>query len=230
MREKKKQLLSWYEIALLQALLGLFLGEEKVHSSTAGFRISRVFQGRLKLLISHVPLLSETMCFYSADYMLIAKVGKGGGEGVSHVQPTLCCKHVCMKKKTALLNAERPKRAGKVLSALSDLYRSWVPDEDLGMSIGVLICWDLEVSHQHLHSFPTESQRGHARHPPACLTFQLAANNTKGKSPARLAGDDPSMNGAEQQLNKTEQIESVLSPVHRVKHAKFGLHRNTGER
>lgn len=81
-----------------------------------------------------------------------------------HVQPTLCCKHVCVKK-TALLNAERPKRAGKVLSALSDLYRSWVPDEDLGMSIGVLICWDLEVSHQHLHSFPTESQRGHVCHP-----------------------------------------------------------------
>lgn len=196
----------------MQALFGLFLGEEKVHSSTAGLRISRVFQGRLKLLISHVPLLSETMCFYSADYMLIAKVVRGGG-GCAMCSPPFVANMYAWKKTSSSECRKAKASWKKCLSALSDLYRSWVPDEDLGMSIGVLICWDLEVSHQHLHSFPTESQRGSRVSSPACLTCQLAANNTKAKkSPARLAGDDPSMNGAEQQLSKIEQIESVLSP------------------
>lgn len=44
-------------------------------------------------------------------------------------------------------------------------YRSWVPDKDLGASIGELVCWDLEVGHQHLHSFPMGSQKGQMGHP-----------------------------------------------------------------
>lgn len=79
---------------LLQALFGLFLGGEKVHSNTAGFSIWRVFEGRLKLLISHVTLLSETMCLQSADCMLIAEVGRGE----RHVQPTLGYAHFSVRK------------------------------------------------------------------------------------------------------------------------------------
>lgn len=68
-------------------------------------------------------------------------------------------------EKTVLLNAAKSKGAGKPTLALSDLYRSWVPDEDLGMSVGELVCWDLEVGHQHLHSLPVENQKGHVCHP-----------------------------------------------------------------
>lgn len=71
--DRKKQLLSWYEIVLLQALFHLFLGGEKVHSNTAGFRIWRVF---------HFPCYTgkwNHVFFWSADCMLIAEVGRGRG-------------------------------------------------------------------------------------------------------------------------------------------------------
>lgn len=45
------------------------------------------------------------------------------------------------------------------------LYRSWVPDENLGAAVGELVCQDLEVIHQNLNSFPRVSQKGHMGHP-----------------------------------------------------------------
>lgn len=39
-------------------------------------------------------------------------------------------------------------------------YRSGVPDEDLGAAVGELLSRDLEVDHQHLHSFPVRGQSG----------------------------------------------------------------------
>lgn len=61
------------------------------------------------------------------------------------------------------------KLAGKHISGIQGcfirvFYRSWVPDEDLGAAIRELVCWDLEVDHQRLHSFPMGSQRGHMGH------------------------------------------------------------------
>lgn len=45
------------------------------------------------------------------------------------------------------------------------LYRSWVPDEDLGAAVSELVCRDLKVGNQHLDSFPMGSQKGHMGHP-----------------------------------------------------------------
>lgn len=131
--------------------------------------------------------------------MLIAEVGRQRGE--HHVQPTLCC--LC--EKTVLLNAEKSKWAGKLISALSDRYRSWVPDEDLGMSVGELICWDLEVGHQHLHSFPMESQRGHVCHPLHTWHFnwpQITQRQKSTKISSRWSQHEWTWQNTEKQLNK----------------------------
>lgn len=40
------------------------------------------------------------------------------------------------------------------------VYRSWVPDEDLGAAVGELFTCDFEVGHQHLNSFPVWGKRG----------------------------------------------------------------------
>lgn len=94
-----------------------------------------------------------------ADCWLHANCWSGNWEGRGrHVQATLWNISLCKK---CFPRTQKSQWAGKQICALSGLYRSWVPDENLGMSVGELVCWDLEVGHQHLHSFPVESQKGH---------------------------------------------------------------------
>lgn len=92
--------------------------------------------------------------------MLIAEVGRGGAPRAA--QPRL----QAFRCEKTVLKAETSKQAGETIAAaFLFLYRSWIPDEDLGMSVGELVCRDLQVGHQHLHAFPVETHRGHVCHP-----------------------------------------------------------------
>lgn len=114
--------------------LCLVFFQSKGHWNAAGLSSWRACKGWVKTFTSHVRLLSETMCFQNGGCVLIAELCVYAYA----IQTGFCI--ICV------------------------LYRSWVPDEDLGMSVGELICWDLEIGHQHLHSFPMGSQKGHTSH------------------------------------------------------------------
>lgn len=67
------------------------------------------------------------------------------------LNPTLQMFKYNLKLNGSLAVEYIPRKLGSINCVF---YRSWVPDEDLGATVGELVCWDLEVGHQHLDSFP----------------------------------------------------------------------------
>lgn len=112
-------------------------------------RLAPTVQEPPEELLSHVAVLSGTMCLGRGGWMLIAETG-----GLQ-VQPALLYKHYDVK-----IWPQMPKRVRSQIplwvhpNTNTGLYRSWVPDEDLGAAVGVLLCGNLQVGHQHLHSLP----------------------------------------------------------------------------
>lgn len=53
------------------------------------------------------------------------------------------------------------------------IYRSWVPDEDLGAAVGELVCRDLQVIHQNLYALPAVSQRSQGSLNAHFMTFYM---------------------------------------------------------
>lgn len=94
----------------------------------------------------------------------------------SHCEKTRAAEHTGPNLQTFKCSSiyqstqRKSKLAGKHIPGMQGcficvFYRSWVPDEDLGAAVRELVCQDLEVGHQHLHSFPMGSQKGHMGHP-----------------------------------------------------------------
>lgn len=71
---------------------------------------------------------------------------------------------------SAAATAKTQKRKKKNLGFCS-IYRSWVPDEDLGAAVGELVCRDLHVIHQNLHALPAVSQRSQGSRRAYFMTF-----------------------------------------------------------
>lgn len=159
--------------------------------------------------------------------MLIAEVGGGRG--------SLCYKHFFARKQFFWIQGSQWEQENWFL--LSGLYRSGVSDEDLGMSVGELISWDLEVGHQHLHSFPMESQRGHACHPLHtwhCNWPQITQRQKPTKISLRWSQHEWTWHSTENQLNtivtrdRADRICAFPSTQGRTRQVWAAL--NTGER
>lgn len=163
----------------MKALFGLLLGGERVHSNAAGFSSGRSYKAQVKELISHVRWLSETICFQSGGCMLIAEVGAPIAAH-SALQTSDCEKTWLLRTLGLTFRHSNIARSNKVhntsqnwmenrlqgcgVSFIGVLYRSWVPDEDLGAAVSELVFRDLKVGNQRLDSFPMGSQKGHMGH------------------------------------------------------------------
>lgn len=150
-----------------------------VHSNAAGSSSRRACERWVKKLISHVRRLSGTMC--SQSCMLIAEAGAPSAAHPCFTNILLwenrAAEHTGFKPWDVqtwldLSDSTADVRIGWKTMFICVFYRSWVPDEDLGASISKLVRWDLEVGHQHLHSFPVWSQKGHMGHPKHTWDFK----------------------------------------------------------
>lgn len=111
--------------------------------------------------------LSETMCSQSGGYKLIVEVG-APSKAHPALQTCSCEKArqlstpastIRLQNSPICRNTEQLSKNKCFARLESGFYRSWVSDEDLGAAIRDLFCWNLEVGHQHLHSFPVGSQK-----------------------------------------------------------------------
>ena len=132
--------------------------------------------------------ISETMCFQSGGCMLIAELGARctahPASQTSYCEKTgplrtldSTFKHLITAWSTRIhTDAQLGNITWRIQNFICVLmwvfYRSWVPDEDLGATIGELFTWDLEVGHQYLYSFSVGSQRNQKGHLKTSLTFQ----------------------------------------------------------
>lgn len=121
--------------------------------------------------------LSETMCFQTGGCILIAIAGAMQCSPPCFANILLWEKQGRWARWMQPLDTEKcgfwstrqmsKGEQGATLTAYNNAfyYRSRVPDEDLGAAVGELVCRNLEVGHQHLHSFPVGSRRSQRGRP-----------------------------------------------------------------
>ena len=168
-----------YEIMLFQALFGLLLGGES--SPFKRCRLERLKSLRAPSKEAHFPCSTAKWNHVFSE--LHANCWSGGSE----CSPPLLYKHLTVRKQGCwahwIQTLRRSNTAWSIRARsrcqnwleymfICVFYRFWVPDEDLGASVSKLVRRDLEVGHQHLHSFPVGSQKGHTGHPKHTWDFK----------------------------------------------------------